>query len=56
MPSSHRGYDPPGPNEGDIEMGFLGNLSPEDGDDVSLMLLEQLGAVSTTTKANRGFA
>ena len=56
MPSSHRGYDPPGPNEGDIEMGFLGNLNPAEDDDVSLMLLEQLGVVSPTRQSGRGFA
>ena len=37
-------------------MDFLGHLSPEEGDDVSLMLLEQLGAVSSATKESRGFA
>ena len=56
MPSSHRGYDPPGPNEGDIDMDFLGNLSPEEDDDVSLMLLEQLGVVRPTGRSGRGFA
>ena len=56
--SSHRGYDPPGPNEGDIDMDFhfLGHLGPEEGDDVSLMLLEQLGTVSSATKESRGLA
>ena len=56
--SSHRGYDPPGPNEGDIDMDFhfLGHLGPEEDDDVSLMLLEQLGTVSSATKESRGFA
>ena len=56
MPSSHRGYDPPGPNEGDIDMDFLGNLSPEEDDDVSLMLLEQFGVVRPTGRSGRGFA
>ena len=51
MPSSHRGYDPPGPNEGDIDMGFFGNLSPEEDDDESRMLLEQLGVVSSCPRS-----
>ena len=56
MPYAHKGYDPPGPNDGDIDMDFLGHMSPEEGDDVSFMLLEQLDAVSFATKASRGFA
>ena len=39
-----------------MDFHFLGHLGPEEDDDVSFMLLEQLGTVSSATKESRGFA
>ena len=39
-----------------MDFHFLGHLGPEEDDDVSLMLLEQLGTVSFATKESRGLA
>ena len=49
-PHTHDGYSPPGPNENDIVMGHLGSLVPDEDDEISFMMLEQLGVMNLTGK------